>query len=58
MNKTIKLLALLVFTGAALNACDGCCPICPTEEPAKKTEDKKTEDTAKKPETAKDEKAK
>ena len=24
MNKTLKLLAVLVFTGAALNACGGC----------------------------------
>ena len=42
MNKTLKLLALLVFAGAALNACGGC----PVEEETKKAEDK-TEEVAK-----------
>jgi hypothetical protein len=36
MNKTLKLLALLIFTGAALNAGGGC-PTEEVEEP-KKTE--------------------
>jgi hypothetical protein len=44
MNKTIKLLALLVFTGAALNACDSC----PCGEPTKKMEEAKKVEEAKK----------